>query len=1073
MKFVSIHSHSTYSYGDGFGLPDAHAARVADLGGSALALTEHGNVSSHVKLELACRKHGIKPIFGLEAYTAPATMREDKNMRKWHQTIVAMNHDGYQNLNRLVTRSWDEGFYRWPTVTGPMLRDLHEGLIVTSGCSDSLVNCSLLGGKGIDPGDANEARALSVIRSYKRLLGDRYYLEVQRFPELERTRTINAWLGEASRRTGVPLVATADVHYPLPKHNQMQKVLHAASRNTGTVAAAEAGWEYDIFLTYPLSDSQITKQLIGTGLTKAEAQGAIAHTAEIADRCNVEIPKMERVRFPLDSDPRWKPGMTSADLFRMWLNDGWVYRGFSGLSAKERRAYKERVDYEVGLFTDKDFLDYFLMLSDAVRACKDNGIPVGPARGSAAASLALYLLRITEVNPMQYPLMFFERFVDPNRFDLPDVDLDFDDDLRDYVRQHMIKRYGVDRVGNIGTFTRYRGKNALDDVARVYQIPKYSIAQVKDLLVTRSGGDSRFDTGIADTVEMFPQAKAVFEQFPRLWEAVELEGNFKGFGVHAAGLVVGATALTDSVATYVKHDVGKNKNTLAVLSVDKYDGEELGMLKLDALSLSTMGMIRLALEQIGMSLEDLYKIPMNEPETLAAFKRADVKGIFQFDGRTMKMVCEQLKPDVFMDLAAVNALSRPGPLHSGSTGDYIAIRNGEIPRESLHPIVDRITEMTEGQIIYQEQILQICREVGKFPWVHAAAIRKIISQKKGEAAFESMWLDFKQGATSQGISEELARKIWNRMVTAGTYAFNVAHCVSYSMLGFWAMWLKVHHPLAFYAAQLQKVKKERQLELMRDMQDVRFGRRFPVLPPDPDLSGVTWRVSPSGDGVIAGLSQIPGVGLKMAQAIIDEREENGKYGNWDATLCVKGLGSKTVEKIKAFCAEEDPFDILKIQKQTATIKHWIMMNKYMGLPYPDTLSDEIPYDAVKSDHVILGVVNFRNYQDMFEDHRARYGEELNPDDVKDPHLKDSMTMFMEDSNGPISVKVNRYKYPKYKNDLWNVIIGHHYILAKVRKNPFYGKSVTIQEMWLIDPCDDKCEAWKDDSSDETDAEDAA
>jgi DNA polymerase-3 subunit alpha len=1045
---------------DGFGLPEVHVARVADLGMSALALTEHGNVSSHVKLEQASHKHGIKPIFGLEAYTGPADMRETKNMRKWHQTIVAMNHDGYQNLNRLVTRSWDEGFYRWPTVTGPMLKDLHRGLIVTSGCSDSLVNCSLLGGKGIDPGDASEGRALEAIRSYRRLMGDRYYLEVQRFPELERTRVVNRWLAEASRKTGVPLVATADVHYPFPNQNQMQKILHAAGRNTGTVAAAEAGWEYDILLTYPTSDKEIEEQLIGTGLTKAEAQGAIANTSEIADRCDVEIPKMDRVRFPLQSDPRWKKGMTSEDLFRLWLNDGWSYRGFQRLPRKLQRQYQERVEYEFGLFRDKDFLDYFLMLSDAVRACKDNGIPVGPARGSAAASLALYLLRITEVNPMDYPLMFFERFVDPNRFDLPDVDLDFDDDLRDYVRQHMIKRYGVDRVGNIGTFTRFRGKNSIDTVARVYQLPKYEVAAVKDLLVTRSGGDSRFDASIADTAEMFPQAAAVFEKYPRLWEAVELEGNYAGFGVHAAGLVVGATALTDSVATYVKHDVGKGKNTLAVLSVDKYDGESLGMLKLDALGLATMGMIRLAIATVGISLEELYAVPMTDQDTLDAFQRADVKGIFQFDGRTMKMVCEQLKPEVFMDLAAVNALSRPGPLHSGSTGDYIAVRNGEIAREPLHPIVDRITEMTEGQIIYQEQILQICREVGKFPWVHAAAIRKIISQKKGEAAFESMWLDFKSGAMSQNISESTSRHIWNKMVTAGTYAFNVAHCVSYSMLGFWAMWLKVHHPLAFYAAQLQKVKPERQLELMRDMQDERFGRSFPVLPPDPNLSGITWSVSPKGDGVIAGLSQIPGIGIKSAQDIIAHRDEFGEFAGWEGLIAVKGIGKTSIEKIKAFCESDDPFEILKIKRQIANIKEWIHDNPYLCLPAPDTTSDLIPYDAVKSHHVILATCNHRNYQDMFEDHRARYGEDLNPDDVKDPHLKDSMTMFLEDEMGPISVKVNRYKYPKYKQDLWGLILGHHYILAKVTKNPFYGKSVGIQDMWVIDPCEGKCTAYK-------------
>jgi DNA polymerase-3 subunit alpha len=1057
VKYVSLHHHSTYSYMDGFGLPAAHVARAAELGMSALALTEHGNVSSHVKLELAAKAAGIKPIFGLEAYTAPSDMREKKNQRKWHQTILAMDERGYQNLNKIVTRSWDEAFYRWPTVTGEILRDHHQGLIVTSGCADGLVACSLLGGKGIDPGDASPERAIGVIRRYKRLLGDRYYLESQQFPELERTRAINAWLAEASRLTGVPIVATSDCHYPMPDDNEMQKILHAAGRNTGTVAAAEAEWEYGIRLTLPQSDADIRDRLIGTGLRRREADAAIQNSAEIAERCNVELPKMERVRYPIDSDPRARlRGLDSVGLLRLWLNDGWAYRGFNRLPRRKQREFVARVEYEVGLFVDKDFVDYFLMLSDAVRACKDAGIPVGPARGSAAASLVCYLLRITEVNPMDYPLMLFERFVDPNRFDLPDVDLDFDDDLRDFVRQHMIKRFGVERVGNIGTFTKYKGRNAIDDVARVHQIPKYAAEQVKELIVHRSGGDSRGDSTLADTVEMFPQARAVFDQYPELYKTFKLEGNYKGMGVHAAGIVVGASALTDAVALYTRHDVGHNKTTLSVLSVDKYDGEALGLLKLDALGLATMGMIRIALGYIGMSLEELYAVPMDDPETLAAFNRADVKGIFQFDGRTMKMVTEELKPVTFMDLAAINALSRPGPLHSGQTGDYIAVRHGVKERESLHPIVDKICEETEGQIIYQEQVLQICREVGKFPWVHAATIRKVIAQKKGEAAFNTLWADFLKGAKENGISEELARRIWNKMVTSGTYSFNIAHCVSYSMLGFWAMWLKVHHPLAFYAAQLQKVKEERQLDLMRDMQDQRFGRLYVISPPDPNISGMTW--TPAEDGVYAGLSQIKGIGAKMAQKIIDERNANGRFDSWDDIVCVPGIGKAKIAMIKDFCQQEDPFGIQRIKKQSAAIRTAIRRRELYGLPLPNTLSDAIPYEDRKSFHVVLGVPKSRNLKDLFEDWRSRTGEELNPDEVKDPHLKDSVTLYMEDEAGLMTIKVNRWMYPKYRDQIWRMVLGHHFVLAKVEKKPFYGKTVHVREMWVIDPCDDKCTA---------------
>lgn len=296
MKYVSLHSHCTYSYGDGYGLPEAHVERVAELGMTALALTEHGNVSSHVKLEIAARKHGIKPIFGLEAYTAPMTMREDGNMRKWHQTLLAMDAQGLTNLYSLVTVSWERDFYRWPTILGDSFKANHKGLIATSGCADSHLACTLLGGKGIEVGDYD--KAVKVMLGYKKLLGDRYYLEVQRFPGLERTKLLNQQYAIWSKEYGIPLVASSDVHYPRPEQNEMQKILHAASRNTGTVAAAEADWEYSILLTYPQSDKEILDDLIATGLTKKEAEGAIESTAEIASRCNVELPRMERIRYP-------------------------------------------------------------------------------------------------------------------------------------------------------------------------------------------------------------------------------------------------------------------------------------------------------------------------------------------------------------------------------------------------------------------------------------------------------------------------------------------------------------------------------------------------------------------------------------------------------------------------------------------------------------------------------------------------------------------------------------------------------------------------------------------------------
>ena len=741
-------------------------------------------------------------------------------------------------------------------------------------------------------------------------------------------------------------------------------------------------------------------------------------------------------------------------LMWFWLREGWKFRGINKLSKALQKEYGDRTKYEMELIKSKDFVDYFLMLSDAVRHTKDAGIPVGPARGSAAASLVCYLMRITEVDPMHYPLMLFERFIDPNRHDLPDVDLDFDDEQRDFVRQHMIGRYGANRVGNIGTFTKYKAKNSIDDVARVYQIPHFAAARAKEFMVERSGGDSRQDASILDTVEMFPQVKEIFDQYPDLYKTVHLEGNYKSFGVHAAGVVVGADELNRYVATYTRHDVGKEKKTLQVLSVDKYDGEPMGLMKLDALGLSTMGMLRNCLELTGKPLSFLYDIPMDDPETLKAFEIADVVGIFQFEGRTTKMVTEEMRPKNFMDLVAINALSRPGPLHSGTTGEYLAIRHGQMDYHSLHPMIDEICKDTEGQIIYQEQILKITRDIGKFPWTHAAAIRKIISSKKGEGAFNAMWADFEKGAATVGIYGDTAREIWKRMATAGSYAFNIAHCVSYSMIGFWSMYFKVHHPAEFYTASLRKQEdNDRQLGLMRDAQDRRYGREIKILPPSPDKSSATWSSEP--EGVRAGLRQVPGIGEKVAGKMLAFRDEFG-VSDWADYAPVNGVGPKTLERFKEFADNDDPFGIDWIANNRKAIIAWIRQHNKTAdpfeiLPIPDTLADAVPYEDKPSRHVILGVLKNRNLQDLFENHRSRTGEELDPKTVKDAHLKDSMTLYLEDPAGLMTAKVNRWKYTELKDELWDAKVGQDFILARVFKKAFLGKTVHIDRMWVITP----------------------
>lgn len=1095
MKYVSLHHHSTFSYGDGFGRPEAHMARAAELGMKALAFTEHGNTSSHVQAEKAGRKYGVKPIFGLEAYTARDTMREevvidDKgnrrkgNQRKWHQTILAENQEGLRNLNQLVTRSWAEGFYRWPTVTLGMLPEHADGLIVTSGCADSYLACTLLGGKGIpSPARPDIVAAKRIVHEFKEIYGDGYFLEVQQFPELERARTLNKIYAELSKATGVPLVATSDCHYPYPDDNEMQKILHSASRNTGTVAAAEAEWEYDVRLTFPTSDRVVQERLMATGLSRVEAMRAVAMTAEIADRCNVTLPRSEPIRFPYG-----KYGFSSIkDLIWEWLRDGWRYRWQrNSYMRRHKQAYWDKLNYEMSIIEPKDYLDYFAMLSDCVRWAKENGIPVGPARGSAAASLVCYMLRITEVDPMQFPTMMFERFIDLTRMDMPDVDLDFADDRRDEVRMHLVDLYGSDHVGNIGNFTRYRGKNAIDDVARVHQIPKWEAKTVKDLVIERSGGDSRFDASLQDTFDMFPKAAEVLERWPNLSYAMRLEGNYKGLGVHAAGIVVSNMPITDTCAMYERkvHEGSANEKTVQVIAYDKKDAEYLGMLKADFLGLKTMGMISNALSIIDMKLDDLYQIPLDEPRTLRAFKKADVVGIFQFEGRATRLMTLDVKPDTFMEIADINALSRPGPLFSGASAQYVAIKHGEAKPKHLHPIVDKFTAQSHYQIIYQEQVLGIIREMGGFPVAKVGDIRKIISQKLGEASFNAMREEFINGSYEHHkVDEETADRIWKLMVTSATYSFNIAHCISYGMLAFWSMWLKVHHPKAFYAAQLSKVDDDKWPVLIKDAE--RHG--VEVYPPSLAVSEMTWTAHPEDNAVVAGLQQVPGVAEKSSAEIMSwlasfpaeeraklswgdmrakrrsipaaERVEGGPKS--EIISGISGFGDTKVKKIEAWALSDDPFKMYYAQRVLGALRDYMKRSPYAFPFKPNFTSDEIDRDADNLRVRWLGIPKTREYKDYVEDERSRSGKSI--DEIKaamdSPDLvKGCVLKCYDDGDEEVYLRFNRFRFPNFKEQLEAIQLdGTQVVLIEGVKRKGFGINVQVKRMITIDVSEDEDE----------------
>lgn len=1004
----------------------------------ALAMTEHGNVSSHVKLEEAAVKANIKPIFGVELYCGYVD-EERRTQRKNHLTILAETQEGYSNMLRLVGETYSKGFYYEPTASGQMLHARKRGLVILSGCSGSLLFTSLVGGKHIDPADAGYLRGKKVAARFKRAFGDSYYLEVQAFPELESTRDANALIARISQELKIPMVASMDCHYTIPTESEIQKVLHNV-RGAGqqTLEEQARAWSYDVHLCPPATDREIINKLVATGLTRSQAQAAVLASEEIAGRCDVKIPSLPMLRYPLPAD-----AATSRDLWRRWLKEGWEYRGIPRLTARERREYQQRLKYEMSVIERKDFVDYFLFISDAVRWAKDQDMGVGPARGSAAASLVCYLLRITEINPMLYPNLVFERFIDESRADFPDIDLDFHTERRQEVTQYLIAKLGRESVNNVGTVTGYKGKNSIDDAARVYRIPKWEAEKIKDVLIERSPKDDRATQTIEDTIAKSPEAAAVIKRYPQLATAMALEGNVKGSGVHAAGLVISNGPIDDVCAVYER----VVKNTLyKVVSLDKYDAEKKNLLKLDFLGLSTVTMLDEARKELGMSLDDLYNLPLDDLGTLSGFRSNDVIGVFQLDGKICRYLNGALVPDTFMDICDIISIARPGPLNSGAATEYIEAKHGK-KMKLIHPALAPIVQSSRGQVIYQEQIMRICRDIGGMTTEQTNYVRRIIGKKLGNDEMRRQFVDFRKGAykAHPDMTKEQAEKIWNLCATAGTYAFNLSHAISYGVLGWWCMWFKQYHPPVFYANALRYLSDQKHTSILRDA--ARHG--LEIRPPRP-RSGAHWKTR--GENTVeAGLTQIPGVGENIAGAIIARRPKQ-----WRDLTDVKGIGPKTVDKIIDFTKGDDPLGAYWLDRSIGKVKKLIADadDGFDELPVPTHSAADLPYqDKSNIDVVWLGSVSGIVVRDIYEQFKLREGREAKEGEIKDPHLREWVVMQGEDETDQISIRVDRWKYPRYKRLIWSITDKDLVLVRGMKPSWSANRQITVGDLWVIDPED--------------------
>lgn len=590
---------------------------------------------------------------------------------------------------------------------------------------------------------------------------------------------------------------------------------------------------------------------LATGFTNVEK----ASNKLIADMCNASISIAEMVKP--------KTEFTLEQL---------CYQGADKRKMKIEGIYLERLNRELKLIAEKKFEDYFFVVADMINFARKNML-VGPARGSSCGSLVCYLLEITEIDPIKFDLLF-ERFIDINREDYPDIDIDFPDIHRDSVFQYLQDKYGYDCVAKLGTISRFKAKSAITDIAKALKIPAWEVNDLKDAIVERSTGDARAAFCILDTFNGLDIGKRTLEKYPELAIAAEIEGHARHSGVHAAGIVVTAKPLTNYCTV--------NAQTQAI-QMDKKEAESIGLLKIDALGLRTLTVLQDTLKTIGWTAEELFNYRLDDLKAFNVLNERKYAGIFQYEGYALQSLCSQMKVETFEDVAVLTALARPGPLHSGGTTEYLKRRTGLEPVSYLHPLTEAITKVTYGVVVYQEQVMQIGREVGGLSWEDVSSLRKAMSKSLGKEFFDKYWEKFKIGALNNGLKESQAQSIWDKINTMGSWAFNRSHAIAYGMISYWCMVLKANFPLEFSAACLRSSPTEEQTtKILREL----VNEGYTYKPYDRDFSEINWSVK--NNALIGGLINIKGIGLKTAENIIKKRDSLVKFSIKEERLLTEG-----------------------------------------------------------------------------------------------------------------------------------------------------------------------------------------
>lgn len=851
--FVHLHLHSEYSLLDG-------ACRISDIpkaaaaaGHGAVAITDHGAMYGAVAFFKACREAGVKPIIGCEVYVAPRSRFEKQPGREnsaHHMVLLCENETGYKNLIRMVSLGFTEGFYSRPRVDDELLAKYHEGLIALSACLAGEIPSRLVAG--------DYDGAVKSAEKYSRIFGkDNFFIELQNHGIAEQ-RQILPSLAKLARECGLGMVATNDVHYIKRSDASTQAVLMCIQTGSTVADGRPTGFETDEFY-YKSTDEM--RALFGS------YEGALENTVKIAERCNFEF------SFGKTLLPSFHPagGVTPDDALRSLAEGGLERLRASGRIPYGDHTYDEyekRLDYELSVIGSMGYSDYFLIVSDYVGFAKKNGIPVGPGRGSGAGSLAAYLTGITDIDPIRFGL-YFERFLNPERVSMPDIDIDFCYERRDEVLRYVKERYGSDHVSQIITFGTMAARAVIRDVGRALGLPYADVDEVAKLVPRETGVTLDIALENEELREKYDSSQKIHELIDI---ARALEGMPRNVSVHAAGVVITEKPITDHVPLAVS-------NGSVITQYDMDTVAALGLLKFDFLALRYLTIIDCAVKQIKEKdpAFDLENADISDPETYALISKGQTLGVFQLESPGMRAMLTELAPRSIDDILAAIALYRPGPMDS--IPRYIAGRNDPdsvvYPSELLRPVLSE----TYGCIVYQEQVMSIFRIMAGYSLGRADVVRRAMAKKKA-SALEAERAEFINGATERGMTASGAEKLFDDMASFANYAFNKSHAAAYAVISFRTAYLKAHYPREYLAALLTSVLGDQAKTAQYIAEAGKLG--INVLPPDVNRSYSDFHVS--GKDITFGLSAVKNAGVQFVGAIVREREKNGAFGGLDDFL---------------------------------------------------------------------------------------------------------------------------------------------------------------------------------------------